>query len=141
MPEFDANDNSLVKDTVDGVLGVNVLPSVANSEEGVIGLAFLVLFDGFNVPSGVEIDSSFPVTKENRCNPLIQDIGTFYIILDVYGYTLYTLDTRFYFFPYRISPPIQCVRRRICINFCVHTARIPYKLSILPLNVYAGSIP
>ena len=62
MPEFDANDNSLVKDTVDGVLVVYVMPSVGNSEEGVIGLVFLVLFDGFNVPSGVEIDSSFPVT-------------------------------------------------------------------------------
>ena len=53
-----------MKDTVDGVLVVYVLPSFANSEEGVIGLAFLVLFDGFNVPSGVEIDSSFPVTKK-----------------------------------------------------------------------------
>ena len=80
MPEFDANDNSLVKDTVDGVLGIYVLSSVANSEEWLIGLAFSVLFDGLNVPSGVEIDSSFPVTKENRCNSLIQDISTFQLI-------------------------------------------------------------
>ena len=64
MPELDAVVNLLVKDTVDGVLGVYVLPSVANSEEGVIGLGFLVLLDGFNVPSGVDIDSSFPVTKK-----------------------------------------------------------------------------
>ena len=42
MPEFDAKDDSLVKDTVDGVLGVYELPSVANSEEAVIGLAFPV---------------------------------------------------------------------------------------------------
>ena len=64
MPELDAVVNSLVKDTVDGVLGVYVLPSVANSEEGVIGVGFLVLLDGFNVPSDVDIDSSFPVTKK-----------------------------------------------------------------------------
>ena len=66
-----------MKDTVDGVLIVYVLPSDANSEEGVIGLVFLVLFEGFNVPSGFEIDSSFPVKKENRCNSLFHDIGTF----------------------------------------------------------------
>ena len=77
MPEFDVTDDSFVKDTVDGVLIVYVLPSVANSEEGVIGLVFLVLFEGFNVPSGFEIDSSFPVKKENRCNSLFHDIGTF----------------------------------------------------------------
>ena len=141
MPECDAKDDSLVMDTVEGILGEYVLPSVGNSEEGVIGLALLVLFDGFNVPSGVEIDSSFPVTKENRCNSLIQDIGTFYIILDVYGYTLYTLDTRFYFFPYGIYTPTQCVRQGIHINFCIDAARIPDKFSILPLNVYAGSTP
>ena len=77
-----------MKDTADGVLVVYVLPSVANSEEGVICSAFPVLFNVFNVPSGIEIESSFPVTKENRCNPLIQYIGTFqpYSILVVYGY-------------------------------------------------------
>ena len=69
-----------MKDTVDGVLVVYVLPSFANSEEGVIGLAFVVLFNVFNVPLGIEIESSFPVTKENRCNSLIQDIGTLFCL-------------------------------------------------------------
>ena len=73
-------DNSFVKDTVDGVLVVYLLPSVANSEEGVIGLAFLVLFKVFSVPSLIEIESSFPVTKENRCNSLTKDIVTLYTI-------------------------------------------------------------
>ena len=97
MPECDAKDDSLVKDTVEGVLGEYVLPSVVNSEEGVIGLAFLVLFDGFNVPSGVEIDSSFPVTKENRCNSLIQDIGmfiSFWLYMDTH-YILWIPDSIF----------------------------------------------
>ena len=103
MPEFDAKDDSLVKDTVDGVLGVYVLPSVANSEEGVIGLAFSVLFDGFNVPSGVEMDSSFPVTKENRYNSLAQDIGMFHFVriwihIKYFGYPIQ-------FFPIRNSHP------------------------------------
>ena len=69
-----------MKDTVDGVLVVYVLPSFANSEEGVIGLAFVVLFNVFNVPLGIEIESSFPVTKEKRCDSLIKDIVTLYTI-------------------------------------------------------------
>ena len=76
MPELDAMDNSFVKDTVDGVLVVYLLPSVADTEEGVIGLAFPVLFKVFSVPSVIEIESSFPVTKEKRCDSLIKDIVT-----------------------------------------------------------------
>ena len=77
MPELDAKDNSFVKYTVDVVRVVYVLPSVANSEEGMIVLVLLVLFNVFSMPSGIEIESLFPVTKENRCNSLIQDIGTY----------------------------------------------------------------
>ena len=66
-----------MKYTVDVVRVVYVLPSVANSEEGMIVLVLLVLFNVFSMPSGIEIESLFPVTKENRCNSLIQDIGTY----------------------------------------------------------------